>query len=326
MSKFSTLSQCLVDKFAINQADADSFVREFFDTIKEYIETDKLVKVKGLGTFKLVDTSARETIDINTRERITIEGKQKISFTPENAVRDRINSPFVQFESIEIDDEIDLSAIEMLENPAPVKTTVVVEQKEQVEEQKEPVVKPEPIKEESHIKERSPINEEIAPLEEVEQASTKSHVPYYVMGLIAIIVVALVGYFSYQMGKNNAVSALQPINEQDEVEVVEEQSDVSLPLEQSVSQNDAPIVDAQKEDYNSDPRIKTGAYDIVGLETTVKVKPNQTLKSISKDFLGPDMECYVEAFNGGIKEVNVGDEVKIPKVKVKESAKKKFRR
>ncbi len=107
MSKIAKLSKCLVEKYSIDQGDANRFVREMFDTIKDNLERDKLVKVRGLGTFKIVETSARESIDVNTKERIVIEAKNKISFTPENAVRDRVNSPFSQFDAIEIGQDVE---------------------------------------------------------------------------------------------------------------------------------------------------------------------------------------------------------------------------
>lgn len=112
MSKISELSHCLVSRYTVSQADADRFVREFFNVVKTNLELDKIVKIKGLGTFKLVETSLRETIDINTRERITVGGNRRIVFTPETAVRNRINSPFQQFETLEVSGSTDFSEID----------------------------------------------------------------------------------------------------------------------------------------------------------------------------------------------------------------------
>ena len=75
--------------------------------------------------------------------------------------------------------------------------------------------------------------------------------------------------------------------------------------------------------YNDDPRVRTGAYVITGVSETVTVRAGQTLASISKAYLGPGMECYVEAINGGIKTVTAGQKIKIPALKVKQAAKKK---
>lgn len=76
------------------------------------------------------------------------------------------------------------------------------------------------------------------------------------------------------------------------------------------------------EQYNKDPRVKYGAYKIVGLDQEVTVQQGQTLKGISKAYLGPDMECYVEAFNANIKEVQKGDKVRIPRLELKKKKRK----
>ena len=113
MSKLNKLSLCLTDKFPLSDVDSDNFVSTLFTIIRERLESDRLVKVKGLGTFKLTEMNARDSVDINTGERIRIEGRYKLSFTPENAVRDRINSPFASFESVDLDDEnIDFASID----------------------------------------------------------------------------------------------------------------------------------------------------------------------------------------------------------------------
>ena len=88
MSKLNKLSLCLTDKFPLSDVDSDNFVSTLFTIIRERLESDRLVKVKGLGTFKLTEMNARDSVDINTGERIRIEGRYKLSFTPENAVRD----------------------------------------------------------------------------------------------------------------------------------------------------------------------------------------------------------------------------------------------
>ncbi|MDO4197117.1 MAG: HU family DNA-binding protein, partial [Prevotellaceae bacterium] len=112
MSKIKQLSQCLVEKYNLSQHDADTFVAEMFSIIRENLAYDGIVKVKGLGTFKLAEMNARESVNVNTGERITIEGRNKISFTPENSVRDRINAPFSAFESIDLAEDIDFSLID----------------------------------------------------------------------------------------------------------------------------------------------------------------------------------------------------------------------
>ena len=107
------LAMALVRKHDITQKDAERFVTLMFDTLNEGLETDKLVKLKGLGTFKVTNVSARKSIDVNTGEPIVIESRDKISFTPDNTMRDLVNRPFSQFETVVVNEGVDL---EMLEN------------------------------------------------------------------------------------------------------------------------------------------------------------------------------------------------------------------
>lgn len=84
---------------------AEHFVKGFFDTIKDALMRDKLVKVKGLGTFKLVDVDERESVDVNTGERIMLSAHAKVTFTPDNTLRDTINRPFADFETVVLNDD-----------------------------------------------------------------------------------------------------------------------------------------------------------------------------------------------------------------------------
>ncbi len=133
MSRIESLGKCLVERYGLTRKDAESFVSEMFAVIRDSLEKERVVKVKGLGTFKLADMNPRESVDVNTGERILIEGRAKVSFTPENAVRDRINSPFAQFETVEIGDDVDFSDIDDKYSTA-----------EEPEEQPERVQKKEP--------------------------------------------------------------------------------------------------------------------------------------------------------------------------------------
>lgn len=149
MSRIESLSKCLVERYGLARKDADSFVSEMFAVIRENLEKDRVVKVKGLGTFKLLDVNPRESVDVNTKERILIEGRAKVVFTPENAVRDRINSPFSQFETVDIDDDVDFSSIDdkysdMEEQEDTAETVPDTEPTEMQTPVEEPVVQPEP--------------------------------------------------------------------------------------------------------------------------------------------------------------------------------------
>lgn len=112
MTKFTDLSHVLVEKYQLSQNDANTFIVSFVEVLTNGLKSDKQVKIKGLGTFKVVSVSPRESVDVNTGERILIEGREKISFTPENSLRDRVNSPFELFDTVEVDDHIDFSDID----------------------------------------------------------------------------------------------------------------------------------------------------------------------------------------------------------------------
>ncbi len=94
--------------------DADNFVRNVFDIIVQYLQEDKIVKIKGLGTFKVIEVSGRDSVNVNTGERIHISGHSKISFTPDTALRDQVNRPFADFETIIINDGIDIEEMERI--------------------------------------------------------------------------------------------------------------------------------------------------------------------------------------------------------------------
>lgn len=100
------LIQLLSDRLGVGAQDAESFIKEFFLLIESGLERDKYVKVKGLGTFKLIDVDNRESVDVNTGERIEIQGHTKISFTPENALKELVNRPFSHFEAVVLNDHV----------------------------------------------------------------------------------------------------------------------------------------------------------------------------------------------------------------------------
>ena len=114
MSKNSltVLAQKLAEKTGISQQDAELFIRKMFDVVNEGLQADKQVKMKWLGTFKVTSVKDRESVDVNTGERILIEGRDKISFTPDNILKEIINKPFAQFETVVVNDGIDFSDID----------------------------------------------------------------------------------------------------------------------------------------------------------------------------------------------------------------------
>ena len=113
MAKVNDFARELSEKYGLSLGDASDFVSAMFDVVKEELDgADSSVKIKGFGTFKVSAVGARASVDVNTGERIIIDGRNKISFTPEVLLRDRVNRPFVQFETVVLNDGVDFSEIE----------------------------------------------------------------------------------------------------------------------------------------------------------------------------------------------------------------------
>ena len=113
MAKVNDFARELSEKYGLSLGDASDFVSAMFDVVKEELDgADSSVKIKGFGTFKVSAVGARASVDVNTGERIIIDGRNKLSFTPEVLLRDRVNRPFVQFETVVLNDGVDFSEIE----------------------------------------------------------------------------------------------------------------------------------------------------------------------------------------------------------------------
>lgn len=511
-SDIKDLARQLSEQYELSKEDAEKFVEQMFAVLNEGLHYDKQVKVKGLGTFKVMSVAPRKSVNVQTGEPIIIEGREKISFTPDASMRDAVNRPFAQFETVVLNEGVDFTAIdkkyengvpeedmpaettpEATEDPGSVAMPVVPDEtsadgmaveevprsspstpeadaeKEQPEEDvaesetempDEPVVKVEPVTVEAEPEKapsesesmagtvaekaedvESARDEEVAGSEsaatepepealesksatmEPEAAVTTSEVNrkttnvpeepeqnvvqkpvseaatadlaanellkeihhnkrlirWLGVAVIALLVVfaGITCYFylelsrrdnriqhlelstavisshkilghrsvdSAAMAKSKADSAriAQPAKTVKAVEAAQEKAElrqkevVSGPASvktngQATSATQAKTKDKAKADvktaksddassaYDKDPRIRTGAYRIVGIDHTVTVKAGQTLSSISRMALGPGMECYVEAVNGGRTEFKAGDKVNIPALKHKKA-------
>lgn len=447
MAKVSDFASELVGRYGLKEEEATEFISAMFDIICEQLDgADKQVKVKGLGTFKVTSVGARASVDVNTGERIIIEGRNKISFTPEVMLRDRVNRPFVQFETVVLNDGVDFSEIdnefngskqEVAASDSTVETAneTVANDAEEVAEETvvetidasvdESVVGAEEDKSDVAIEEKAsdvvPENvmdqgqkEEAKPELEIESVPEYGHEPmseveadnsdesqqstvglssddsqqssvessattpqpkevvvaegckqrnprlmywFSIASFVLLIFIGVAMYFLYEQvkAKNVAIEQLQTklamhsmalksaavepkqgvaskknivadttdaakqVAITDAAETVAKE-EVSKPIEKT---HEPPVAEKKKSnvpkpaaDYNFDVRVRTGAYIIVGEETSVTVRSGQTLASISKAYLGPGMECYVEVFNNR-KEVKPGDKLRIPKLKIK---------
>ena len=111
------IAAVIAGKHGLSQQDAEAFVSSFFDLINEGLHSEKAVKVKGLGTFKVIDVRERESVNVNTGERVLIERHAKITFTADPVMRDLVNKPFAQFETVVLNDGVELEDMAKVQTP-----------------------------------------------------------------------------------------------------------------------------------------------------------------------------------------------------------------
>ena len=453
MLTIKDLAEILVQKHQLDSRSAEAFINAVIETIHEGLKNDRVVKVKGFGTFKLTAVRERESINVNTGERVVISGHDKVSFTPDAVLRDLVNKPFAQFDTVVLADGVDFedmpeveiedgdaAADEVADIPASVKeeakvvseapeVSVAPEEPEpedvgapvaEPEVEVEPVVEqkpePEPVAEEPIAEEpiaEEPIAEEPVAMEESvvevaqpeemespaspetlgslessetiensaspastkepEQEQNQEETPDYISEfyedadgnkrmfliyaiIVNVVVAALFFVFGYYARSTNLLgiekeqavetpaapavekpdttkqktvepaapskATEEPTVEKTEEKPVEESKPVAEQKKEEKPQPKAESTVESTSKYDNDPRVRTGAYRIVGVANTVTVRSGQTIKSISKTYLGPGMECYVEAFNGGITELKEGQTIKIPKLALKKKSAK----
>lgn len=473
MSKNSLngLADKLAEKSGLSQIEAELFIRKMFDVCHQGLAADKIVKMRWLGTFKVTSVKERESVDVNTGERIVIEGRDKISFTPDNILKEIVNKPFAQFETVIVNDGVDFESIdkkyedsledeeqeESLEKPKPI--IEVVEPTEtplpdvvsEETTQAEAVSSSEPtisgvidfldvsenpsedssvvvVGEDSTIEPQTTVSQEV-PTEEISssvsddiQADSREEnsnaeieaetdaeigadakieaetdaeieaddeveirrrhfiIPKYVVIIASFTLLLLIGglgWFAFNYGqmaaqrdhlelqlaqyKTDKNVVAKPANVKSQEQLLQEKArqdslrmakanDAIKAAERADSLKSA-AVDKQisvknlkadeksaelkkksatdkKQDmaaehakvvsdkYDSDPRVRTGAYRIVGVDQVVTVGEHQTMATLSKRYLGPGMECYIEALNG-TSTIKSGQKVKIPKLELK---------
>lgn len=427
MSKVSIteLASKLMEKHGLKRTEAELFIRQFVGVINDGLKNDKSVKVKGLGTFKVQAVSARKSVDVNTGEAIVIEGRDKISFTAEAVMRDLVNAPFAQFETVIVNDGVDFSEIDAkheadnteAKEPTPaveptpaaepepaVEPTPVAEPEPAVVEpeptvepasvaepepsvvEPEPTVEPAPAAEPEPIIEPEPAVEPTPAVEdsdsdtdvlEAKSKSYKNTIIVLASSLACVVILAVVGFvymFSQIEKRDNRIAHLEtqtatladrmmkthmsptPANQpvaNDEADNILAANEQKIEAAQKADkENNLKTAEAKPEPkaepkaatkptteakahaaksapsilsqsaYDKDPRVRTGAYVITGIANTVTVKAGQTMSSLSKTYLGPGMECYLEAVNGGYRELKAGEKIKIPALKTKKSLKK----
>lgn len=159
-SSLSVLAKAVASKRGLTQAEAERFIATMFEVAGDGIQEDKLLKMKWLGTFKITSVKDRESVDVNTGERILIEGRDKISFTPDNILKEIVNKPFAQFETVVVNDGIDFSDIDEKFANMEREEEELQLQKEQECHDEEVVQEEQPKKEELSQEEEQPREEE----------------------------------------------------------------------------------------------------------------------------------------------------------------------
>lgn len=423
------LVEALAKKRGMKKSEAERLVSMLFEVIVEGLERDKLVKINGLGTFKLVDVRSRSSVNIKDGKRMNIDAYEKIAFTPDADLRDLVNRPFAHFETVILNEHVQFSDLdedaigadeekELLDDEKPSREDVGEEMEpeegvedcstdeeaaEEVDEEEKTLakviemytgsrpntgydkakvrfseVKGNELKEavdernidkdgvkdelagvanvsrdvENVMIEKSSIEEKLPgsdgqEMDQEEETCEKRHFSWCKHLLWSLLLLAIgfgLGYFTRGNFKFNETLQIT-VNKQDKVfeknkeekkeglkakaikpEAQPQQEVKSEVVEQKTTESteQKTIEDQYAEINTKDARVRLGAYRIVGVADEVTVVKGQTLKSISKAHLGPDMECYVEAING-VKEVKAGDKLKIPKLKMRQLKKKRER-
>ena len=150
------LADMLAQKAGISKREAQQFLTDFVETIQDGVNNDKLVKIKGLGTLKVIDVDARESVNVNTGERVTIDSHQKLTFTPDAAMKELVNKPFSQFETVVLNDGVEFDDEPEVEEPAIAEETPEPVVEPTPEPVPEPIVVPEPEPEPTIVPEPEP--------------------------------------------------------------------------------------------------------------------------------------------------------------------------
>lgn len=426
MIRQSELAQRLADKHNIGKRNVSDFLNSFIDVIRENLAYDGSVKIKGLGTFKVVKVKDRESVNVNTGERYIIYGHERLSFTPDSLMKELVNRPFSQFDTVELNDgvvfedieedktedvdetPIDDFADESDENVSPIDEDIETESEEiqaendnetvvynlvgtedegrQVEEtadeevvigndtdnESEKEVQPATAETENTVVD-SRTDEKIDDNSDcVDEAVDTLAVPLadshnvdvsaeesadddpmsaaddnptgnfwnmrkaLMLSMLTLVVGLCAGYGlgRYLFPKSPAViyvaedSTLQDSLKEETKEkaaAVVPEKDTAKVVSQVKEKPDTVAAEKSKQsEYEAKyAEIRYGAYNIEGVDQTVTVRKGQTLASISRSYLGPDMMCYMVAINDGISEVKEGQTVKIPKLRMKQHLRKK---
>lgn len=380
MAKISItdLAGVIAKQRKLSTKDVEKFISAMFLVMDKGLDADRLVKIKGLGTFKVTSVKPRESINVNTGARVVIEGHDKVSFTPDTSMRDLINKPFAQFETVVLKDDVDFSDIEHDNSDEEKRESVASNTEKEVQKEKtissnEEEIAPQDMVQENVLeikddKEDSPVtaptdnivvsgedgnpNDVIERRESstitsntntdergenvmVEQAnvdeeefvdtqewvSRRQYKHSIIIGVLSAVICLFIGLLVgiYILGdfKHDKVAksefAIPQVTMADKDSMTNAKVNPAPGLKTSANKTEDEV-DFDK--MNADPRVKMGAYNIVGIDTIITLKSGQTMKSYCRSTLGSEMLCYFQVLNDTT-ELGEGAKMKVPKVKVK---------
>ena len=339
------LAKALTLRKKMSQKDAEAFLREFFDAIIQNVTIDKIVKIKGLGTFKLIEVLDRESVNVNTGERFVIPGHTKLSFTPDTSLKDTVNKPFADFQTVVINEGTSLEEMERVpqeeeeitihnssQSAGGTQFTIQedISSEEEMEENRvtkqkeEPEVEPEPeIVSESEIEPEPKTGtedrkEEIpAPAALVQQSQSESgqkkprrNIAKICAYIIGIILLCLLSFYAgnkikYERGTKSEVQ--EDRQKEQESETADSLRATTTPLPQNEQ--------SEETEY---AQVPNGEYKITGTRKTYVMKPGDYLTRIAVEEYGDkEFTQYIITHNSfpDPDNVPVGSEIKLPELK-----------
>ena len=335
------VAKILVEKNGLAPKDANRFATEFFNLIMQRLQQGDQVKVKGLGTFKIINVEARESVSVRTGERVVIDSHSKVTFTPDAVMKELVNRPFSQFETVVLNDGVEF---------ADMPDEASEEEQEVVNEGNEPNVANEP-NETNEPNEPNETNEGNEPNEPEHEELYEPEEPdeprpwgrWLALAALVLVLMALSAFGGYEYGRRQQPVAVadtvwvkdtirvaeQPVDTPDvKAEVKEE---IKAVVKEEAKENlkvevkEKPKAEEQTADRYAakDERVRLGAYRIVGTAEEITIQPGQTFYSICRAHLGPDMECYIEVYNDLPRnpQIKAGQKLKIPKLELKKRRK-----
>ena len=303
------LAKTLAQKKDIPQKDAEAFLKEFFDSIIQNVTTDKVVKIKGLGTFKLIEVLDRESVDVNTGERIVIRGHSKLSFAPETTLKDLINKPFADFQTTVINEGTDIKEMERIpqeeveaEMEEEIEQEIPVQQVQPKVEEK-PVVVETPVQKlvEEPIEAPKPepvVEETPAPKSDSDEKEPTGSFGKRLVWILGILLLCLLAFFAYKYLAGGPSTKVR-----DESELIEE-----VPADS--------IAKAAAEEVQY-AQVPDGEYKIVGTRKTHVMKPGEFITRIAiQEYGDKEFAKYIIVHNDfpDPDNVPVDMEIKLPEL------------